>query len=81
MVEFLKLEKIEFGGVRGWSLSELVVQMFNDFQELMTQFSSKPKDPLDLTNLVCIIYHEYLTLTLSLKFSGYILCPISGVSQ
>ena len=54
MVEFLKLEKIEFGGVRGWSLSELVVQMFNDFQELMTQFSSKPKDPLDLTNLVCI---------------------------
>lgn len=60
MTEFLKLEKIEFGGLRGQSLSELIVQMFADFQELMNQFSNKPYDPLDLANLVsyneCFIY-------------------------
>ena len=46
-MEFLKLEKIEFGGLRGRSLSEVVLEMFTEFQDLMTQLSAKSYDPLD----------------------------------
>lgn len=52
VIELLKLEKIEFGGLRGHSLSELVVEMFTNFQELVTQLSSKSYDPLDPNNEV-----------------------------
>lgn len=52
VTELLKLEKIEFGGLRGRSLSELVVEMFSNFQDLVTQLSNKSYDPLDPNNEV-----------------------------
>ena len=52
MMEFLKLEKIEFGGIRGQSLSELVQQMFTNFTTMMTQLTEKNSDPLDPLNKV-----------------------------
>ena len=51
-MEFLRLEKIEFGGVRGQALSDLVLQMFNDFTDLMTKFQGCPEDPADINNNV-----------------------------
>lgn len=51
-MEFLKLEKIEFGGLRGRSLSEVVLGMFTEFQDMMTQLSAKSYDPLDNMNQV-----------------------------
>ena len=47
VVELLKLEKIEFSGVRGQSLSDKVLAMFNDFNDLMTAMVGKPYDCLD----------------------------------
>ena len=52
MLEFLKLEKVEFGGLRGRSLGEMVQTMFTDFQELMAGLSGKNYDPMDLSNMV-----------------------------
>jgi dynein heavy chain len=49
-MEFLKLEKIEFGGIKGKVLSAQTVQIFEEFQELykvFTEFSGDPLDPLD----------------------------------
>jgi hypothetical protein len=50
---FLRLEKIQFGGVKGQSLSDLVEAMFQEFNDLMNAFMSKPEDPLDISNNVC----------------------------
>ena len=52
VLDFLKLEKVEFGGVKGRCLSEMVSQIFNEFQELMNKISSSSYDPLDLTSKV-----------------------------
>lgn len=49
---FLRLEKIQFGGVKGQSLSELVETMFQEFTDLINAFVSKPEDPLDISNNV-----------------------------
>ena len=51
-MEFLRLEKVEFSGVRGRSLSELVLQLFNRFSELMNKFQSGSYDPLDISKTV-----------------------------
>ena len=50
MIEFLKLEKVEFGGVKGLSLGEMVVQIYNEFQELMSRFTNSTYNPLDVNN-------------------------------
>ena len=52
VLEFLKLEKVEFGGVKGRCLSEMVAQIFNEFQELMNKIGSSTYDPLDLSSKV-----------------------------
>ena len=54
VVVFLRLEKVQFGGVRGQSLSDLVEAMFNDFNDLMNGFMSRPENPLDISNNVCV---------------------------
>ena len=49
-MEFLKLEKIEFGGIKGKVLSTLTVQIFEEFNELykvFTEFTGDALDPLD----------------------------------
>ena len=52
IIEFLKLEKIEIGGSKGGILSELVVQIFTEFTELMNKFTNSTYDPLDVHNTV-----------------------------
>jgi dynein heavy chain len=47
VVEFLKLEKIEFAGLRGKNLSDIVLEIFTTFQDSMNAFSGKSFDPLD----------------------------------
>ena len=49
---FLRLEKIQFGGTKGQSLSDLVEAMFNEYNDLMNAFVSRPEDPLDISNNV-----------------------------
>lgn len=46
-MEFLKLEKIEFGGIKGKVLSAQTVQIFEEFNELYKVFSEFSGDPLD----------------------------------
>lgn len=48
----MKLEKIEFGGIQGRCLSEMVTHIFTEFQELTGKFSSKTYDALDVHNRV-----------------------------
>ena len=52
VIAFLRLEKMDFGGIRGQHLSDLVVGMYNEFTELTNTFQSRGDDPLDTTNTV-----------------------------
>ena len=47
-MEFLKLEKIEFGGCKGQSLGQMIGQIFNSFNELTKKFTFSSYDPTDL---------------------------------
>ena len=46
-MEFMKLEKIEFGGIKGKMLSAQVVQIFEEFNELYKVFTERSYDSLD----------------------------------
>uniref|UniRef100_A0A673VKH9 Dynein axonemal heavy chain 17 n=1 Tax=Suricata suricatta TaxID=37032 RepID=A0A673VKH9_SURSU len=46
-IEFLKLEKIELGGVRGNILGSLVTQIYDEVFELVKVFAECKYDPLD----------------------------------
>ena len=46
--DFLKLEKVEYGGVKGKSFSTQTEEMFAEFNELYKIFSDSTYDPLDL---------------------------------
>ncbi|KAK2112194.1 hypothetical protein P7K49_011941 [Saguinus oedipus] len=46
-IEFLKLEKIELGGVRGNLLGNLVTQIYDEVFELVKVFANCKYDPLD----------------------------------
>jgi len=46
--DMLKLEKVEFGGIKGASLSHQVVNIFEEFNKLWAMFSDIKYDPLDL---------------------------------
>ena len=57
-MEFMKLEKIEFGGIKGKMLSAQVVQIFEEFNELYKVFTERSYDsldPLDEVNLAIIL--------------------------
>ena len=45
--DFLRLEKVEIGGVKGKALSGKVVKIFEDFREEFEKFNNKKYDPLD----------------------------------
>uniref|UniRef100_A0A8B9JC40 Uncharacterized protein n=1 Tax=Astyanax mexicanus TaxID=7994 RepID=A0A8B9JC40_ASTMX len=51
VVDMMKLEKLEFGGVRGRSLSQQVVWLHEEFQERFKTFAEKSYDCLDVCNL------------------------------
>ena len=46
-LEFMKLEKIEFGGIKGKMLSAQVIHIFERFNETYKVFSEKSYDSLD----------------------------------
>ena len=43
----MKLEKIEFGGVKGRILSQLVLNIFDKFQDRYKVFGERTYNPLD----------------------------------
>ncbi|XP_049809049.1 dynein beta chain, ciliary [Schistocerca nitens] len=47
VVEFLKLEKVEIGGMKGRTLSAKVCGVYHEFSELLVQFGAKSYDALD----------------------------------
>ena len=51
-IEFFKLEKIEFGGIKGKMLSGEIVTQYEEFQELFKVFTEKSYDCLDPTEAV-----------------------------
>ncbi|EMP26627.1 Dynein heavy chain 11, axonemal [Chelonia mydas] len=51
MLEFQKLEKLEFGGVKGKTLSEQIYRMNEEFIESCKVFKEKTYDPSDYNNM------------------------------
>ncbi|XP_026133128.1 dynein axonemal heavy chain 9 [Carassius auratus] len=51
VVDMMKLEKVEFGGILGKSLSQRVQFLYEDFLEMYKTFSEKPYDCLDVSNV------------------------------
>lgn len=47
MIEFLKLEKVEIGGLRGRQLSTRITAVYVEFNQYFTAFASKSYDVLD----------------------------------
>lgn len=47
MVEFTKLERIEFSGLKGRLLSARITEIYSDFNEQFSLFSSKAYDVLE----------------------------------
>jgi len=48
-LEMLRLEKVEIGGVKGKTLSIVVISIFEDFKGEFEKFTNKKYDPLDPT--------------------------------
>ena len=51
-MEFMKLEKVELGGVKGKMLSQQVVQVFEEFNEQFKVFTERSYDALDPSGTV-----------------------------
>ena len=49
---FMKLEKVEIGGIKGKQLSQSVVTIYEEFQEVFKIFTERSYDPLDPENSV-----------------------------
>ena len=58
VIAFLRLEKVEFGGVKGQALSDMVQRIFQEFQELMTGFAGRSDDPTDISNAKFVADHQ-----------------------
>lgn len=54
-LEFMKLEKVELGGIKGRVLSEHVVGIFEEFQEHYTVFTQRTYDSLDPNSHVSFV--------------------------
>lgn len=52
VVDMMKLEKVEFGGVRGRALSQQVLWLHEEFLERYKVLSERSHDCLDVCNLV-----------------------------
>lgn len=50
--EFMKLERIEIGGIKGKVLSQQVLQLFEEFQTVFREFTRNTYDCLDPMNMV-----------------------------
>ncbi|XP_066560773.1 dynein axonemal heavy chain 9 [Amia ocellicauda] len=49
-MDMMKLEKIEIGGVRGKALSQQVLSMYEEFQDIYKVFTERTYDCLDINN-------------------------------
>lgn len=58
VLEFSKLEKVEIGGIKGRNLSARVTNVFAEFQQCFSVFSSKSYDVLDPDDLTFITDFE-----------------------
>ena len=52
-MEYIKLEKVAFGGSKGQVLTGMVMDIFSEFTELMNKFTNSTYDPLDDSSDVC----------------------------
>ncbi|XP_054702769.1 dynein axonemal heavy chain 9 isoform X1 [Grus americana] len=50
-LDLMKLEKIEFSGIKGKALGQQVLDMYEEFQEAYKVFAERTYDCLDLTNM------------------------------
>lgn len=55
ILEFSKLEKVDFTGIKGNSLCTMVQQLFTEFQEHVAVFAQRTYDALDPQNGVCTL--------------------------
>lgn len=53
VVDMMKLEKVEIGGIRGRALSQQVVRLHEEFLERYKMFTEKSYDCFDVHNTVC----------------------------
>ncbi|NXU74079.1 DYH9 protein, partial [Oreotrochilus melanogaster] len=51
-LDLMKLEKIEFSGIKGKALGQQVLDMYEEFQEAYTVFAERTSDCLELSNMV-----------------------------
>lgn len=51
-LDLMKLEKIEFSGIKGKTLGQQVLDMYEEFQEAYKVFAEQTYDCLELTNTV-----------------------------
>eukprot|EP00731_Ephydatia_muelleri_P033713 Em0036g17a len=58
VIAFLRLEKVEFGSIKGQTLSDMVQRIFQEFQELMTGFAGRTDDTTDISNAKFIADHQ-----------------------
>lgn len=58
--DMLKLEKIEFGGIKGKSFSDQVLALFEEFNTLFKSISDLSYDPLDPADPVGFQFHVYV---------------------
>lgn len=67
VLDLMKLEKIEFGGTRGKTLSQQVLHMYEEFLEEYKVFTEKPCDSLSAANLVFAMIHSSVLNFVSLS--------------
>lgn len=72
-MDFHKLGKLEFSGIRGNALSQLVQQMYEEFQEMYKVFSESCYDCLDPQNMVNHSRAESPALSLCKPWPGIFL--------
>ena len=66
-VEFLKLEKVEYAGIKGKMLSSQTVAIFEEFNEMYKTFQEITYDPLDPQDTVRVDTSLALGLQLSCR--------------
>lgn len=78
MQEFLKLEKIEIGGLKGRTLSASVVAISNEFNEYFSVFATKTYNVLDPEDDAFVLdYNEFQIKIMDLdRKLASILCQV-----
>ena len=61
-IDFLRLEKVEIGGVKGKAFSARVFKIFEEYKDEFEKFSNKKYEPLDPDGKVFIYYLKKKTI-------------------